>query len=213
MQWVHLLDTIRARKIQLARIEPRSPMPVLPPDGASRAAIDAVERKLGCPLPPSYRELLSMHDGVPELYQGASLLDTQHLARGTFVGLTRFVTDFGDITRALGAPSRRAPLFPFGIDAAAETIFAWDLSAPRADGEIEVVVWMNEIGARVESFPSLLELIIAMLESDVEDRLRALPPSSRRRSVYGAPIFSDCHESGPVSAGVAPASSYAGFAA
>lgn len=186
MHWEHLLHEIRARKHELVRLDPRTEMPILPPDGASPGAIAAVERKLGRPLPPSYRALLSMHDGIPSLYQGTSLLGAQDLVRGTFVGLCRLVIDLGDRTRGAGAERRRATLFPFGIDPDAEMIFAWDLGAPHRNGELPVVLWINEIGEQVESFPSLLELILAMLEGDIEERRRALGPAWRRRSLSGA---------------------------
>jgi hypothetical protein len=185
MHWEHLLHEIRARKRELARLDPCAGMPIMPPDGASPAALTAVERRLGRPLPPSYRALLSMHDGIPNLYQGASLLGTHHLARGTFVGLCRLAIDLGDRSRGAGAEGLGPVLFPFGIDTDADIIFAWDLRAPRRDGELPVVVWMNEIGEQVESFPSLLELILVMLEGDVEERRRALAPSRRRRSLAG----------------------------
>src|SRR5262249_29251892 len=133
MRWHPLLADIRALKLSLARLDPRAGMPVQPPSGAPAFAIEGVTRRLGRPLPPSYRELLAQHDGWPGFYQGASLLGTRPLTRGTYVELVRLSLD--------------QHLVPFGIDARGETIFAWDLSSgARADGELPVVVWMNEIG-------------------------------------------------------------------
>lgn len=40
-------------------------------------------------------------------------------------------------------------------------------------------MWTNQIGARVSGFPELLELILSMLESDLEDLRRAGVASSR----------------------------------
>ncbi|MFT3766057.1 MAG: SMI1/KNR4 family protein [Minicystis sp.] len=139
MRWQSLLYEIRGLKLDLARLDPRAGMPVLPPTGAAPAAIDAVERRLGCPLPPSYREMLAQHDGVPQLYQGASLLGTRPLTRGTYVDLARMVIDVPGV----GAASA-SDLVPFGIDATGEAIFAWDRARVHEDGEIEVVVWVNE---------------------------------------------------------------------
>jgi hypothetical protein len=147
-------------------------MPVMPPAGASPAAVDAAERRLGRPLPPSYREMLAQHDGVPGFYQGAALLGTRPLSRGTYVDLARMSID----------AERSAGLVPFGIDATGETIFAWDTARPRADGELEVVVWMNEIGARIESFPAFLDLTLDMLASEIAERQRTLGPSVARRA-------------------------------
>src|SRR4051812_30168441 len=197
MRWHQLLKEIRARRLELARLDPRAGMPVLPPDGATPLAIAAVERRLGRPLPPSYRKLLALHDGIPHFYQGVSLLNAHHLARGTFVDLTRLVIDLGEVSRVESARGRRSGLLPFGIDAAGETIFAWDTSAPGPDGELQVVLWMNEIGERVESFPSFLELVLAMLEGDIDERRRALEPISLRRAMLAEAMLSSGAESSP----------------
>jgi hypothetical protein len=163
MRWQPLLAEIRSKKLALARIDPRAGMPVQPPGGASPAAIATVERRLGRPLPRSYRELLAQHDGLPGFYQGAELLGARPLARGTFVELAR-----------LSMEVEHAPFFvPFGIDAAAETIFAWDTSTAAADSELEIVVWMNDIGARVPTFTGFLELVLEMLGADIAERERA----------------------------------------
>ena len=61
MRWHLTLGEIRARKLDSARLDPRGGMPILPPAGASAGEIAAVERRLGRPLPPSYRELLALH--------------------------------------------------------------------------------------------------------------------------------------------------------
>lgn len=187
MRWQPLLAEIRALKLTLARLEPRAGMPVQPPAGAPARAIEAVERRLGRPLPPSYRELLAQHDGVPGLYQGASLLGVRPLTRGTYVDLARLSIDLGrpapESPRPPAAVTRASSLvadidlIPFGIDATGETIFAWELDQEaRADGELPIVVWMNEIGERVPSFPAFLELVLEMLGADVAERQR---PSAR----------------------------------
>ncbi len=170
MRWQPLLAEIRAQKLALARLDPRAGMPVQPPLGAPPHAIEAVERRLGRPLPPSYREMLAQHDGVPGLYQGASLLGVRPLTRGTYVDLARL--------------SVEADVVPFGIDGTGETIFAWDTGRVRADGELEVVVWMNEIGERVPSFPGFLELVLEMLSADIAERQRPSARDLRPRSQF-----------------------------
>jgi hypothetical protein len=171
MRWQTTLSAIRATKLELARIDPRAGMPLLPSAPASASAIAAAARKLGRPLPPSYAALLACHDGWPLFYQGANLLSARHLARGSYVELARLVTG------ELGQSSAETPaLFPFGVDARGETIFAWDPSDVRADGELGIVVWMNEIGSVMDDFPSFLEFILDMLDSELAER----------RSVQGA---------------------------
>src|SRR5262245_3413096 len=161
MRWHQLMNEIRARRLELARIDPRAGMPVLPPGGASQGAILAVERRLGRPLPRSYRQLLALHDGIPHFYQGISLLNAQHLARGTYVDLARLTIDLGGPSGIEGVHGRRSVLVPFGVDAAGEAIFAWDMRSAGNDGEPSIVVWMNEIGERVPGFASFLELVLA----------------------------------------------------
>jgi hypothetical protein len=168
MRWQPLLAEIRAVKLTLARLDPRAGMPVQPPPGASLCAIEAVERRIGRPLPPSYRELLAQHDGLPGFYQGAALLGVRPLTRGTYVDVVRV--------------SLETDLCPFGIDGKAETIFAWDLSSARADGELEVVMWMNEIGERVPSFPAFLDLVLELLKAEVAERQRPVNRGSRPRA-------------------------------
>jgi hypothetical protein len=171
MRWQPLLAEIRARKLVLAKLDPRSGMPVQPPPGAAPGAVEAVERRLGRPLPPSYRELLAQHDGLPGFYQGASLLGTRPLARGTYVALARL---------SIEGPS----LFPFGVDTVGETIFAWETEVARADGELSIVVWVNEIGERVPSFPDFLELVLEMLGVEIAERQRhpCRTPAARPRA-------------------------------
>lgn len=184
MRWNLTLREIRAKKLELARIDPRAGMPVAPPPGVTGRTIEDLARRLGGTLPPSYRAFLELYDGWHDLYQGVSLLGAKSLARGTYVDLARVVIDQGD---AVPKGSRRRPaLVPFGIDPAAETIFAWDTTSARADGELEVVVWMNEIGERVESFPALLDLVLDMLTADVDERRRVTEPRARRPKSAGA---------------------------
>src|ERR1700678_604718 len=115
MRWQPLLGDIRAVKPSLARLDPRAGMPVQPPPGASLCAIEAAERRLGRPLPPSYRELLAQHDGLPGFYLGAGLLGVRPLTRGTYVDLAHLSIDV----------EHTAGLVPFGVDSIGETFFAW----------------------------------------------------------------------------------------
>jgi hypothetical protein len=72
-------------------------------------------------------------------------------------------------------------LIPFGSDSRAETIFAWDPASERGDGELEVVVWINEIGERVPSFASFLDLVLEMHAAELGGRAA---PQTRRRPVF-----------------------------
>jgi hypothetical protein len=177
MHFRSLIGAIRAKKLEIARLDPRRGMPVLPPVGATPRQIANVEKKLGRELPPSYREFLSVHDGWPELLHGTSLLGATHLARGTFDGVAKSEIDIED-----GVASK---LVAFGIDGAGESIFAWDMNAKSDDGELGVVVWVNEIGARLDDFPAFLEFADAVLESDVLALRSARIEPARPRAAFG----------------------------
>ncbi len=196
MVWQLVLGEIWAHKQELLGLDPRRGGLVEPPPGASAVAVAAVERKLKAPLPPSYRAFLLAHDGLPELYQGASLLNTYHLAAGTYVELAQMVLGFNEPPRSRRPAAPPPPsIVPFAIDTHAETIFAWDLDARSQDGECEVLVYIGEIADRVESFTAALELVLLMLSSELEEAKRELgyvpvesavmTSASRRRSVRG----------------------------
>ena len=178
MSVASLLAEIRALKLDLARLDPRAGMPVQPPAGATAAALVAVERKLGRALPVAYRELLELHDGFPQLYQGASLLSTSQLVRGSFVDVARMMIELGE-PGPVGATRRRPSLVPFGIDSGAETIFAFDCSAPA--GEPSILLWMNEIGVRLDGFASFLDFVTEMLQADVDERRRCVEAGAHAR--------------------------------
>jgi hypothetical protein len=177
MRWHLTLSQIRAKKLELARLDPRSGMPIKPPAGASGRAIAEVERRLGRPLPPSYRAFLELYDGWPNLYHGISLLGARPLARGTYVDVVRLVLD----TELRGASA--ASLVPFGIDAQADAIFAWDLDDAQASGELGVVVYMGAIAERVDDFPALLDLVHDMLIGDLAEASAASPRAGRSAAV------------------------------
>lgn len=183
MEWLESMHRIRAIKLELARMDPRRGMPIAPPAGASEAEIAGVERRLGMPLPPSYRELLSRHDGWPQLFAGASLLGVRALARGSYTDVGRMVLEHCEGQEARGAGERdaapkavrgrygaRSAFVPFGIDAAAETVFAWDPEARAPDGELEVILWTNDLGLRLSGFAELLDMLKEMLAAELDDR-------------------------------------------
>lgn len=215
MDWLDAIRRIRGLRLELSRKDPRRGMPVAPPAGAPEAAIVAAERRMGLRLPPSYRALLALHDGWPQLYAGAGLLGVRPLTRGAYLGVAQMVIEENEgaarysgairasQARARGS-ARPAGLIPFGIDPDAETLFAWDPQVQREDGELEVVLWMNGLGMRLASFPELLELLVDMLSAELELPLDAraeptptpasvstpAPPSSGIRWVDPPPLSS-----------------------
>lgn len=164
-----LVHDIREKKLELARLDPRRGMPVLPPIGATSRALASLSRRVA--LPPSYLAFLASHDGWPQFFQGASLLGAQQLVRGTYVDLARLMTESADV-------------LPFGIDTKAETIFAFEGGAD-SDGERGVLLFVNEICERFDGFPSFLEFVRDVIVSEVDERRRAARGFDR----FGRPLL------------------------
>jgi hypothetical protein len=160
---------IRQLQSQIQRAAPYRDFGLKPNRGASRSALAAVERRIGRPLPASFREFLRAHDGWPRFYDGATLLGSANIGRRTYEDLARAAFDAAETpVPDLGPPSRRAPriLIPFGADLMGTTLFVFNPAVTTGD-EYEVIAWINEIGIRRDSFPSFLELIIELCEAEL----------------------------------------------
>lgn len=167
----HLFNEIRRRQAEILRSAPYRDFGLEGNPGASQASIRAAEARLGRSLPPSYREFLALHDGWPRFYDGATLLGTANLGRRMYDDLARATFEAAETPEPdLGPPSRFKPkvLIPFGIDMAATTLFVFNPSAVDAEGEYEVIAWINELGMRRSSFEDFLQLILELCDSELE---------------------------------------------
>lgn len=166
-----LLTRIKQLQTEILRVAPYRDLSLVPNPGASQHAIAAVEQRIGHRLPPSYREFLALHDGWPRFFEGATLLGTANLGKRMYEDLARSVFEAAETPVPHLAPptrSERKPIVPFGIDLQGTTVFAFNPGVTRADGECEVVAWVNEIGVRRESFSGFLEFVVEMCESELE---------------------------------------------
>jgi hypothetical protein len=178
-----LLTRIKQLQTEILGLAPYRDIGLVPNPSASPGAIAAVEERIAHRLPPSYREFLAMHDGWPRFFEGATLLGTANLGKRMYDDMARAAFEAAETpVPHLAPPSRaqRAPIVPFGIDLQGTTLFAFNPTVTRADGECEVVAWVNEIGVRRESFAGFLEFVIEMCESELEGYLA--PRQSYRRS-------------------------------
>ncbi|HEY3252848.1 MAG TPA: SMI1/KNR4 family protein [Polyangiaceae bacterium] len=178
-----LLRRTKELQTEILRHAPYRDIGLVPNPGASRGAIAAVEERILHPLPPSYREFLAEHDGWPRFFEGATLLGTANLGKRMYEDMARAAFEAAETpVPHLAPPSRaeRAPIVPFGIDLQGTTLFAFNPSATRADGECEVVAWVNEIGVRRDSFVDFLEFVVEMCEAELEGYL--VPRHSLRQS-------------------------------
>ncbi len=168
--WSELLTRIREQQIEISSSEPYRDFGLTGNPGASNHAISLAEKRLGRALPPSYRAFLAQHDGWPRFYDGATLLGTANLGHRMYEDLARAAFEAAETPEPdLGPPSRFKPrvLIPFGIDLQGTTLFVFNPAVADADGEYEVIAWINEIGVRRASFPSFLEMIDELCEAEL----------------------------------------------
>ena len=69
-------------------------------------------------------------------------------------------------------------MIPFGMDPKATTIFAFNPGVVRPDGEMEVIMWVNELGDRASCFADFLTTALEMLELDVTEESGLLKKSA-----------------------------------
>jgi hypothetical protein len=178
-----LLTRIKETQTEILRAAPYRDISLVPNPGASSSAIASVEERIAHRLSPSYREFLALHDGWPRFFEGATLLGTANLGKRMYEDLARATFEAAETpVPHLAPPSRaeRRPIIPFGIDLQGTTLFAFNPTVTRADGECEVVAWVNEIGVRRESFSGFLEFVLDMCEAELEGY--RVPAPSRRLS-------------------------------
>jgi hypothetical protein len=167
-----LLAEIRRVQTEVTWLMPHRDVGLVRNPGASEAAMVRVEHRLGRALPPSYRAFLQESDGWPRFFEGATLLGTASLGKRTYETLAHAACEAAETpVPDVGPPSRyrRATLglIPFGIDIQATTLFAFNPSVVRGDGEYQVIAWVNEIGVRRDCFEDFLEFVLELCEADL----------------------------------------------
>lgn len=167
-----LVAALRHVQTEILRLAPFRDIGLVPNPGASESAIALTEARLGVDLPPSYRAFLSLHDGWPRCFDGASLLGTACLGSRMYDEFARAAFSAAETPEpTLGPPSRRRlfpHIIPFGVDLQSTTLFAFNPAVVSADGEFEVIAWINELGMRRESFTSFLELLVELAEYELD---------------------------------------------
>lgn len=169
-----LLNQIRQCQTEIMRHAPFRDIGLVPNPRASEQALLAAESRLGFALPNSYRAFLSQHDGWPRFFEGATLLGTANIGLRSYDDLVHAVFDAAETPLPeLAPPSsfrlrRRPPLVPFGADLQGTTVFAFNTAVRAADGEFEVVAWVNELGLRRETFTGFLESVLELCEAELQ---------------------------------------------
>jgi hypothetical protein len=185
--WKETIARIRQVKMELASVNPTVGPVVAPPPGATLRAISVVERRIRRRLPPSYRAFLHEHDGWPLFFEGASLLGTRELSKPGYAELTRAAfAAYETPIPEVGPPSRpegcAEAMIPFGMDPKGTTIFAFNPAVCLPDGEMEVILWVNELGDRTDGFDAFLSMVLEMLEIDLAEQDRR-PAEGRAESL------------------------------
>jgi hypothetical protein len=123
-------------------------------------------------LPPSYREFLLRYDGWPFVFRGASLLSCDQLLNpglihSAEVVLERANTPVPAVVTQSGLSWRDDALMPIGMDDSGEILFALDASTAKCTGEMDMLVWIAELGIRLSSFGELFDLLCDLTETSV----------------------------------------------
>lgn len=165
-----LLGDIQRVQREIMRVAPYRDFGLRPNPPATGAAIVEAEKRMGRPLPPSYRELLMLHDGWPRFYDGATLLGTASLGLPTHTAAARATFDAAETpVPDYGPPSRTRPrvLIPFGIDHQATTLFVFNPAHVDEHGDMEIIAWINEIGLRRTSLTDFFEMIYELCDAEL----------------------------------------------
>lgn len=154
-RWRSLLGVVRSVQMEVKRRAPQRQIGLAGNPAAPESAIVVAELRLGRRLPPSYREFLAFSDGWPCFFEGASLLGTGEIGRSA-------LSERAD-RRVLG----RERLLPFGKDRDGTSLFAFDTSVRRADGEFPVVAWVGGLGLDCRCFTSFLATVLQLCRSEL----------------------------------------------
>jgi hypothetical protein len=201
--WLAQLTRLRAAQVEVMRHAPYRDFGLIPGPGASEQMLQETEARLGFSLPTSYRDFLAQHDGWTRCFDGAALLGCQQLGKHEHEQLAKqlFCSAASPSARTTGA-YRQQPqkLLVFGVDPAATTLFAFDLSASSV--EPPVTAWIGELGLRFASFCDFLRGLARLCEAELTamgDDLAAPSSAPRRRdSVVTLSSGADTTEATPL---------------
>jgi len=111
------------------------------------------------------------------------LLGTRELSKPGYAEMTRAAfAAYETPIPEVGPPSRPSgsveAMILFGLDPKGTAIFAFNSAVVRLDGEMEVILWVNELGDRTDSFGDFLSMVLEMLAIEVAEREGLLKKSA-----------------------------------
>ena len=142
-----ILDTVR--RIGAIAADPDEAA-LLPP--ASVDALQRLESRCGFPLPPTYREFLTISNGFQGIAGGFDLLGCEQMLRPEYDEEVRRI-------RTLAWDSgQRSPLegFAVGLRPGSDALVLLDRSRPTRGGELTVVHWCYSTLGESSSFSDFL---------------------------------------------------------
>jgi hypothetical protein len=198
--WLSHVARLRAAQLEIMRFAPYRDFGLMPSAGAAQLSLQAAEAKLGFRLPETYRGFLTHHNGWVRCYDGASLLGCHELGQPGHEKLAKqlFFSAAAPSAHTTGA-YRPQPeqLLVFGVDPAATTLFAFDLSASRV--EPPVTAWVGELGLRFASFCDFLRGLARLCEGELAALSEQVPAANaprRRESVVTLSSGADATQDG-----------------
>lgn len=140
------------------------------PGPASPMSIAGVEQSFGVTLPPSFKHLWSLHDGVPELDLASDLFGT-----GMFTEYNRGLAE-KHLSRALKEIERKSTdgLFVLGAQKSNKALFIFDSNNVDEFGEWSVIVYDTDEGL-IDEYENFVDFL-----DDTADTLRLIAKKYRR---------------------------------
>jgi len=131
----------------------------LPGLAADEEKLQAVERLLGEPLDPQYREFLSYAGGWPAFYQTVDLFGPDDLLGGDRSRHANEMLSYLEDTVLEAAVVRREDLLPIAASPVDLDLFVMTRRSSQTPG---VAIWFA--GYEVDRFPSFEEYFLAMMD-------------------------------------------------
>ena len=140
------------------------------PGPASPTSIASVEQTFAVILPPSFKHLWSLHDGVPELDLASDLFGTS-----MFIDYNRGPAE-KHLSKALNEIERESieGLFVFGAQRSNKALFIFDSHKADEFGEWSVIVYDTDEGL-IDEYENLVDFL-----DDTADTLRLIARRYRR---------------------------------
>lgn len=161
IRWDALLAHVNVARGRLAEVAPRVYPHTLPHVAAAPEQLGAAEARLGHPLDPLHRELLSYGNGWPHLVFAGDMLGTDDLGQGPRWRRAQELLDlYFDVCDTSELPAR-TELYPLFVSQHETDVMVVRRDGPLTAGGHEVMWLSSEVDGR---WPNTLEWLLAVIE-------------------------------------------------